>query len=168
MSKGFPQDINPLEVSTLATICQYKSDYAYALLKTPNDPFKAALVVFPSSHGVALQVSNEWPYDNEVIRFMGKHLDEYGEESFLPTKSQFLSTLWDKLEKTKDASDYTRLADVYAKARGFYPQKGVGDTSINVTGESCKVMIVKACATDEEWETKIAEQQRKLTAYDAD
>lgn len=145
------------------TVLHYKREYAFALLKSPDDNLKAASEVFPQDPGVALKISNIWTNDNQVIFFQKEILEQYGEDEFLPTKNDFLKKVWDRMNKTNDDSDFVKLSDIYAKTRGFYPEinKNKNDNNFNFNG-SAKVMILTSAGSDDDWEKKALEQQTKL------
>ena len=64
-----------------------------------------------------------------------------------------------------------RAANVNAffllKARHGYREQDSPNSSVNVGVQVSSVMVVKDHGTDEEWEARAAEQQRKLTIIDA-
>lgn len=159
MSFGF-QIAEPEPEPSAEALSQYKKDFAYALLRNPNDCFKAAQAVFPTNRVMALKASNQWPNDPVVITHKKELLEQLGEESFLPTKADFLTRVWDTMGlPTTPPADAAKLADIYAKARGFFPKADAQAAVVNVTN---KVMVVRAYNDEAEWETKLARQQEAL------
>lgn len=147
---------------------QQKRLYASALLKNSENPFLAALSVF-TDRGFAFQISQTWPVDPLVLEYQKELVAEFGEEAFLPDKADWLRTVWKRMNSDyTETPDFTKLADLYAKARGFYP--GMGGMSIENTNNTVnlisKVMVVSDSGTDEEWESKVRAQQKKLTSGD--
>lgn len=141
-----------------------KREFAYALLKNPSSCLDAALAVFPFDTSTALKVSDIWPNDPMVVRYQHEILQQEGEEQFLPSKTEFLTKIWDRINQPNpitDNDEFVKLATLYGKARGFIEEKGTQATSINI-GESAKVMIVTNAGTDDEWQAKAIANQQKL------
>jgi len=71
-----------------------KAAFAAFLLETPNEPFAAALKLFPSERerGRACQITFSWPNDPEVIAEMQriKETTEY-ENPELPSKKKLIA-----------------------------------------------------------------------------
>ena len=142
---------------------QLKAAFARLLLKNPDDPFKAALAVFPDNTSRALRVANEWPGDSEVLNFQAELIEEDGELSFLPTKADLARNIWDKMQSDRIcADDYAKLGKLYADVRGFIekPQTNINNNVNNVTN---RVMVVRESASDADWEAKLRKQQEELT-----
>lgn len=140
---------------------KYKKDFAYRLLKNPFDSFKAASEVFPRDRARALFIYNNWINDVDVIRYKEEHLENLGEEEFLPSKVDLLNKIWEKMHSKKiDHSDYQKFAKLYADLRGFCP-KEAPQISMNI-GESAKVMVVQNYGEDDDWEKAAKAQQRAL------
>ncbi len=78
-----------------------KLQFAKLLLKTPTEPFKAALALFPDNRNRALRVANEWPCDLEVIAAKEDAVEEVGEMAFLPTKAEACRKIWDNQTGTR-------------------------------------------------------------------
>lgn len=141
---------------------ELKAQYARLLLKV-DDPFKAALHLFPDNTSRALRVANEWPNDPEVVAAQAELLDEDGEISFLPTKAAFARKIWDRMEEERIApEDFAKLGKLYADVRGFIekPQTNINN---NVNNVNNRVMIIRETGTDEDWEAKLRKQQEDLT-----
>lgn len=142
---------------------ELKAEFAKLLLKTPNDPFKAALLLFPDNTSRALRVANEWPADPEVMAAQAELLEEDGELAYLPTKADFARKIWDKMDEERLApEDFAKLGKLYADVRGFIekPQTNINTNVNNVTN---RVMVVRESQSDADWEAKLRKQQEDLT-----
>lgn len=122
-----------------------KAAFAIELLKTPADPFRAALAVFATNTNKALRVANEWPADPFVIAEVRRLKDEEGELSFLPSKADLARSLWDRAHSDRTCNDdFTKMARLYAEIMDFVPK--VSKLEANVKNSS--VVQVIASATD--------------------
>lgn len=123
-----------------------KAAFAIELLKTPADPFRAALAVFATNTNKALRVANEWPADSFVISEVKRLKEEEGELSFLPSKADLARSLWERAHTaTTGNDDFTKMARLYAEIMDFVPK--VSKVEANVKTSS--VIQVVASATDE-------------------
>lgn len=165
MEDGFPTKRNSLMSLDEVSLNVLKREFAYALLKNPSSCLAAAQEVFPFDASTALKVSDIWPNDPMVVRYMYEIRQQEGEEVFLPSKTDFLTKIWDRINQPNpitDNDEFVKLATLYAKARGFIEEKtNQNSTNINI-GESAKVMIVTNAGTDDEWEAKAIANQQKL------
>src|SRR6266699_1837950 len=104
-----------------------KSAFAAALLRYPNDPFKAAQQVFPGGNDQlrALTAAQQWLNDPEVINLQAALIKEFGEENFLPSKLLLARRVFELGERER-ASQSERLAAfrLYAELRGFIEKPG--------------------------------------------
>lgn len=141
-----------------------KEAYARALLRQPDDAYKAALAVFPGDIPKALHVSKTWPQDEDVQAFAQAALDEDGEDEFLPSKAQLARDVYDlaKHEKWVDPKDRIAAYKLYADLRGFIEKPGT-TVNNNTLVDRRSVMVVTDHGTDEEWEAKLRAQQAALT-----
>lgn len=96
-----------------------KKEFAHYLLENPNEPFVAALMVFPEDNALALRMANEWPIDKEVIAIKKELILEKGELAFLPGKAKHAKQVWDKMEKCYDNTEYARLSKEYRELMGW-------------------------------------------------
>lgn len=100
-----------------------KAAFAVELLKTPADPFRAALAVFATNTNKALRVANEWPADSFVIAEVKRLKEEEGELSFLPSKADLARSLWERAHTAStDNDDFTKMARLYAEIMDFVPK----------------------------------------------
>lgn len=143
-----------------------KKAFALELLRNPDNPYQAALKLFPGfqNSGRAAHVARDWLHDPDVLAEQQKLLDERGDEAFLPTLAETARHVFD-LAKRDNISVGESLASyrLYAEMRGFL-KKDIG-TQVNVQNNVVnKVMKVVDHGTDEEWEAKIKAGQMKLIA----
>lgn len=142
---------------------EQKKAFAAALLKSPDDPFKAALDAFPEQTSFALRVAQTWPNDAEVKKLLQELRDSGADLEALPTKADWLREIWDKARNTVDPDDFQKLMKLYGDGRGFIekPQTNINaQTAVVNSG----VMIVPNHGSDADWEKKLAAQQEKLIA----
>lgn len=145
-----------------------KAAFAALLLKTPNEPFKAALALFPDNTSRALWVANHWVADPEVLAAQKNLKDTLGEFAGLADKSELARSIWERMQGTQTADgrtipptadDFAKLAKLYAEVRGFIEKPQ--------TGPAVQVIVPRAIevpthGTAEEWEAAAAKQQREL------
>jgi len=141
-----------------------KLAFAKLLLKTPDDPFKAALALLPAKEDLstALKIAHEWPVDPDVIAARDGALKDDGPLSFLPTKAEACRHIWDKATKgIMEPDEYTRMMKLYCDTMGFIekPQTTVQN---NVQNVQSNVMVIKDGGSDEDWETGLRKQQETL------
>ena len=123
---------------------ELKLEFARSLLKNPNDPFKAALMVFPDDNGLALQIASKWPVDKEVINLKKDLIETEGELSFLPGPAEQAKALWDKMLNCRDNTEYVRLSKLYAEIMGHIKTNNNADVSTvgNIFEEISKIVKV--------------------------
>lgn len=149
------------EVASAAEINEYKRQYAIALLRNPDNVFAAALELFEGNSALALRAVNTWTFDPVVLRYKRELKEEMGEDAFLPTKGEFLGMLWNRMKICED-ENLSKIADVYAKARGFYPEKNA--TNVEEMNVVNKVMVIRDHGTDADWSRNLVNQQALLQA----
>lgn len=102
---------------------EQKTAFAVELLKTPADPFRAALAVFATNTNKALRVANEWPANSFVMAEVKRLKEEEGELSFLPSKADLARSLWERAHTAStDNDDFTKMARLYAEIMDFVPK----------------------------------------------
>lgn len=137
-----------------------KKAFALALLKNPNDPFGAALKVFPRDTGYCLRIAQFWPNDEVVLAEQNRLQSENDEMHFLPGKAELARQVWNRVSaENVSHDDFVKLAKLYADVRGFIA-KDQPQVSVNV--DNRRVMVVKDLGSDEDWEAKAERQQREL------
>lgn len=141
---------------------EQKEEFVRFLLETPDDPFKAALRLFPDDTNKALRAAHEWPRDPDVIASMRARKEDSNEEDFLPSKAELARKVWAKMNSgTLDPEEFAKMARLYADIRG-YIEKPTTNINNNTQNLLQPVMVVKDIGDDDEWERKLAEQQGKL------
>lgn len=148
------------------TELEQKRRFAVELLKDPNDPFRAALVVFGENTGLALQASSRWPSDPDVLRFTEGAIEDMGDMHFLPSKADLARLAWNVANNERlPTDDRLKAMRLYGDIRGFIERQGTIINNNVLTNN--KVMLVKDHGTTEAWEQRLIEQQAKLIS-DAD
>lgn len=142
-----------------------KEAFAAALLRSPDNPFKAALTVFGMDTGAALRAANEWIHDIYVISRCAELLEQFGEELFLPNKTALARRVFELAENpATDKKDKIKAYELYANIRGFIEkQTAIANVTNNVTHN--RVMMYKDHGTDDDWERKAVQQQGKLIEH---
>ena len=126
---------------------EQKTAFAVELLKSPADPFRAALAVFASNTNRALWIANHWPQDGFVKEEMRRLKEEEGELSFLPSKADLARSLWERAHSERTSNDdFTKMTRLYAEIMDFVPK--VSKVEANVKNSS--VVQVIASPMDEQ------------------
>jgi hypothetical protein len=139
-----------------------KQAFAEALLRTPDDPFKAAFSV-TTDNGLACQIATNWPKDREVAQFQVALIEEKGAKTFLPDKEQQARDVY-KIAEAPNLDPEVKLKAhrLYAEIMGHIQDaKHSGGVQIANFG----VMVVKEKGSDDEWEQSAVVQQRNLIAH---
>lgn len=141
-----------------------KKVFALAWLKT-GDVRAAAREVFPGAMdgARALLASSEWPNDPFVLEYKQRLRAEFGDAESLPSKFEFARTILEHANATDPAllfapDEKIKAWKLFADIMGYIDKPG---TTISNVIEN-HVMVVRDFGTDDEWERKGAEQQRKL------
>ena len=142
-----------------ATEAALKRRFAYLLLKYPNDPNRAAHALFGDDMGAVSRALAIWQHSPEILALKDKLVAELGAEEFLPTKEEFALEVWQHAQGIRSADERTKALKLFADTLGFIDSKGV---NVNLTNIDSRVMVVHDHGTDDAWEAKLAEQQRKL------
>lgn len=138
------------------TEAEEKGKFAELLLKHPNDPFKAALILFPDNTNRALMVASQWPFDSEVIAAR----NELNEDDFLPSKADLARSIWERMQNERlTADDYTKLGKLYADIRGFIQK---ASTNVSVEAVFPRAIEVPTHGTNDQWEVAAEQQQKDL------
>lgn len=153
-----PKAPAPIEESA-EELSAKKAQFAELLLRNPQ-AFEVALVLYPNDTSKALRVATEWPNDPQVKTLQQSLLD--GEEDFLPTKrdAAMLAFAIAK-DESKFAEDRLKALRLYAEIRGFIEKPQIAVNNNNVTQVN-KVLILKDHGTNEQWESTLRSQQKKL------
>ena len=122
-----------------------KLAFAAALLKSPTDPFKAALSIITSSTVHALHAANFWPNDAAVKAEVERLKAEEGELSFLPNKADLARSLWERAHGERTSNDdFTKIARLYAEIMDFVPKQA----RVSVDAKNSNGATVKVVASD--------------------
>lgn len=144
---------------------ELKAKFAEALLRTPTDPFRAAMALFGNDTVRALEVANSWPVDLAVLQRQADLLEQFGPDEYLPTKATVARRIYEVGETAADVKDKLAAYKLYADIRGFMPK---GETNNNIVVNNNRVMVVRDFGNDEQWETAAASQQAKLIEHSRD
>lgn len=121
-----------------------KLAFAASLMRSPDDPFKAALAVIDASRnaGPAMYAANYWPFDPDVKAEVERLREEKGELAFLPTKADLARSLWEKAHGERTSNDdFVKIARLYAEILDFIPkQSKVAIDAKNSVGASVRVV----------------------------
>lgn len=138
---------------------ELKRQFAEALIKNDDDAFRAALSLFPQV-GKALQVANAWKNDDVVKQFRADALNSVDAALLLPSKEKQAFDIYAIATNTSIApEDRLKAHRLYAEVRGFIEKPQAGG-NLNVLNQG--VMLVRDHGSDDDWEAKATEQQRKL------
>ena len=127
-----------------------KKEFAASLLKTPNEPFKAALAVFGSDSMAAMHAANYWVHDATVKAEQDRLIEELGEAAFLPSKAQIARELYELSQKERlSQTDKLRIdaLNSYAKLMGWITDSA--KINNNVKAEKGASVQVVASELDE-------------------
>lgn len=138
-----------------------KAKFAERLLRRPQAAFEVACELFgPMETGRALKASAEWPNDPYVLEIQAELIEEHGEKHFLPTKEEFARKVIDYADTIRSAEDKLKAYRLYAEVMGYIEKPGV---VVNNNVDNRRVMIVKDHGNDDDWERRLANQQKRLT-----
>ncbi len=139
---------------------QEKQAFAEALLRCPGNPYQAAMSICNSSQR-AVQIAEEWLHDPEVAEYKKELIEKYGEEYFLPTKAEMIHKIYARGIAAARDDDFFKGMKLIAEMRGMIEKPGV---TVNNNVTTNKVMVIPSNNSDEEWEQRLVEQQKKLTS----
>jgi len=144
-----------------------KALFAHELLKTPDEPFQAALRIEPNT-GLALQMVHEWTKDAFVLEEKERLLSENGAKAFLPSKEDYARNVYKFAEeKGYDPKDRLTAYRLYGEIMGYIEKPGINIDNSKTTVTQNRVMIVNEIGSNSNWETKLLAQQKKLTDVSA-
>ncbi|OHD25440.1 MAG: hypothetical protein A2Y38_12840 [Spirochaetes bacterium GWB1_59_5] len=141
---------------------KYKTAFAAELLKTPTDPFKAALAVFGVDTGKALRAAHEWFKDPFVIeecaRLKSEGFEQFDKESL---RDKLIQNLLAIVEGERSiADDRIKAAKVIGELKGLI-EKPTTNINTNVITAN-RVMVVKDHGSADDWEKRLRKQQEGL------
>jgi hypothetical protein len=135
---------------------ELKIRFAHATLKL-NDPMKAAMAIFADQPGRALQIVDKWMIDPIVTEEIERLVEENGPQSFLPTREQVLVDMKQKIDTFKEDT-WIKGMELYTKVRGWVEKPGATPVQVNVSN----VLVVPTQGSDDDWERRSSQSQRKL------
>lgn len=141
-----------------------KLRFAELSLQHPGDPRRCAeIIAYAAGIGdpnTIIRMAMNWPNDEFVISEMQRLLDENGPEHYLPSKFDLARLVWGVADNAKiDTEDRLKAAKQYADLMGFIEKTPSVQVQIN------RVMQVKDYGSDDDWERKALEQQRKVIEH---
>lgn len=116
-----------------------KRAFALELIKNPNNPFQAALVVFPNDTGWCLRVMKDWVADPVVKEEMKRLKAEANDDelAFLPGRGALARALWDRMMPADGRyvgnEDFNRFAKTYAEIMDFVPKTTKVDANVKTS-----------------------------------
>lgn len=140
---------------------EQKTAFAAALLRSPDDPFKAATQVFGDFQN-QIQAATKWILDPFVKGEQLRLLTEKGEKAFLPSKEDQLKDIYMLATKSIDEEIRLKAHRLYAEIAGNIEKPGTANVTVAVQN----VMVVKDHGSDDEWEQKAIKQQKILIGGD--
>jgi hypothetical protein len=146
--------------------------FAEALLRQPNNPFKAAMQVTFGDTVAALSLMDVCLQSIEIAKMKAHLVEELGEEAFLPSESEMVRDVLDRAEASLDDDTYCRLMGLAFDVRGMTAKAKAGPSVLIQNNQTNnKIMNVPVMinaqggqASDAEWEQGLIRQQEKLTA----
>lgn len=145
-----------------------KLAFAKLFLKM-NDPFKAALQLFPEDTSKAVKMAMEWPKDALVVAEMSTLQDEDETDGleFLPSKAEYARQVWESAnEENVPHEERTKRLKLYGEIRGFIEKAGA-KVEVNDNRQN-NIMVIKDCGNNDEWEVALAKQQEALIDVGSD
>lgn len=140
---------------------EQKAAYA-ALLLEHKDPFRAALILFPTPQfpvQKSLRVATEWPHDPTVLTLITKLKAKGADIDMLPGKADFARRIWDLSQVAIEDKDKIAALKLYGETRGYIEKP---NTNVNVAVNNNKVMVIRDQGSNADWEAKAEKQQRNL------
>lgn len=105
---------------------EQKAAFAAFLLRAPNEPFEAALKLFPSERerGAACYAALNWPADSEVIAEI-QRLKDSGVSTTGPNKDELIATLWGVVNDLREnGKDRIAAARLISEMNGYIKKDG--------------------------------------------
>lgn len=141
-----------------------KLRFAELLLRHPGDARRCAEIL-AYSVGIAdpntvHRIALNWPNDQSVTDECERLLQVNGPEHYLPSKHDLARQVWGIVDGRYDVKDKLKAAEQYAALMGFVEKPGT-----NVTVNVNRVMQVKDYGSDDDWERKALEQQRRVIEH---
>lgn len=146
---------------------QLKKAFAAAWLRNPKNPYAAALTLTKGDTFLAMSMSKQWIFDDEVEQFKQQLIDEKGEEAFLPTRCELIREVVDRAYDTNCNDEFHKLIRLVADMRGFIEKPGVTINNNHQTNN--RIMVVpmgqlndNGTVNADSWERTAISQQQSL------
>lgn len=145
-----------------------KKDFAKWWIKFPNEPYKAACIIFPDPKdmGNRLTVAHDWITDPFVLVYKDELLsDDSVSDKLLPKKGHLIADLYEISKSTTDPSAKIKALTAIADIKGMMPKSNISINNNNQqVGVEQSVMLVPNYGSDDEWQEHLYLQQQKLIA----
>lgn len=140
-----------------------KLKFARAWLEDPQQPYRAAMKLFPTNGHLAWTAAQEWVNDKIVLAEVERLKQVLTEDDLLPTKAAYLKEL---LEHARDARKNDpevgfKYDNLYASMRGHIEKPTAASVTVNNVTVN-RVMIQKDHGTNEEYAVTLEGQQNAL------
>jgi hypothetical protein len=143
---------------------EQKQLFATLLLKWPDEPMRAAMQIAGEADVArAAWIANKWPLDPVVMMMIDEARESGADLAALPTKADLarkVFALADTAGTMRAFSEAERLYKLYAEVRGFVEKPAAPSATVNI--QHNRVMMVRDCGTDADWESRTASQQKAL------
>lgn len=151
---------------------QLKRQFVVWWIKFPNEPYKAACIVFPDPKemGTRLTVAHDWPNDAQVLMYRNELLNGEQAEKLLPSKHELMADLYEIAKRSHDDDAKIKAINAIAQLAGHIKAPGVQINNNNRIGNNSAntVMLVPDYGSDDDWQEALIQQQQKLIATDID
>lgn len=155
------------ELNDKETALKWK--YAEELLRNPDNPFAAAMIVTHNNRQAAMLMLDQWTYAGDVAQMKEHLLTENGEEHYLPSEAQMVGEVIARARKCHDDSDYVKLMALAFDVRGMNSKAKAGPSVVVNNQTNNRIMQIPVMlgpagtiASDDEWERGLMEQQQRL------
>lgn len=138
-----------------------KREFAAYFLKSPQDPYAAALATDPRPQ-YAIWITNTWQFDAEVQSFMKELRDEHKSAATIPTKEEFAALLISDAQKCRNSSDRLDYYKLFGSVMGYIEKPAGTVVNNNTVVDNRKVIALPSAPTIDDWETQAEIQQMKL------
>lgn len=177
LNRGYPVGIMTEQISPWPTV-DYNAPlypievaeplqrlFAAAMLRNPDDPWKAVREVEPDHHAKQYWILTHWKEHPVVIAERDRLLALQGPLARVPTKEQFALEVYQAGNDAKSHGDKMSAWKFFAELMDYTQKSGAGNTinfnqqNNNVTN---RIMAVPLAASDDEWERTALAHQKKL------
>lgn len=139
-----------------------KREFALRYLEYRRDASKAASRLFPYDIAARSAAVIDLPYDPLVNETIDELITKFGHEHFLPGKHELAAKIFDVAESARETDDKVKALKLYADVMGYVEKPGTVVNN-NLSQTVNKVMVLREHGSEEEWEARLVEQQRRLS-----